>query len=422
MGLLDLDSDTLLSGLLSAGAASGAKGNYLSRVAQGLAAGERFKAGRAEQARQRSQDEMQAEYRQLMMRKMQMEAERDQRGMQEQDSMRNLARQFMIPGTPASAGTPANEMDSGMDVGAVAAKPAGYDFAGYANALSAINPVAGFEMQQKLVKDKPKPITVAEGARVFDPATKTELFSNPKVDKPASVPTSLQEYKAAQDQGYKGSFMDYQTALRKSGATQIGMPRIDIKMGDSVAGQIGPMAKDSRTQAQGAVKMFDAADRIDAALKSGMVSAGPGTTQIQTVKQLIQKVGGGNDEGIRQTRQVIKSLAQMAVEARKQLAGQGQVTESEAAAVAKADAGDINDLTTGELQDLVTLTRRAAHYSAKGHQEILDSMSTNDGTKGGVPFYKVQGMDRLLKYEPTLPQIGGTSNVDSLVDKYRSKK
>lgn len=79
MGLLDLDSDTLLSGLLSAGAASGAKGNYLSRVAQGLAAGERFKAGRAEQARQRSQDEMQAEYRQLMMRKMQMEAERAQR-------------------------------------------------------------------------------------------------------------------------------------------------------------------------------------------------------------------------------------------------------------------------------------------------------------------------------------------------------
>lgn len=79
-GLLDnIDGDTILSGLLSAGAASGAKGPYLARVAAGLAQGERFKQGRAEQARQRSQDEMQAEYKQLMMRKMQMDAERAQR-------------------------------------------------------------------------------------------------------------------------------------------------------------------------------------------------------------------------------------------------------------------------------------------------------------------------------------------------------
>ena len=73
MGLLDLDSDTLLSGLLSAGAASGAKGNYLARVAAGLATGERFKQGRQEQARQRSQDEMQAEWRDLMKKKAMME-------------------------------------------------------------------------------------------------------------------------------------------------------------------------------------------------------------------------------------------------------------------------------------------------------------------------------------------------------------
>ncbi len=418
MGLLDnIDGDTILSGLLSAGAASGAKGPYLARVAAGLAQGERFRQGRAEQARQRSQDEMQAEYKQLQKRKLEMDMAREQRAQQEQDSMRGLAKQFMIPGAPASAGMPANEMDSGMDMGAVAAKPAGYDFAGYANALSAINPQAGFAMQQSLAKDKPKMTVVPPGSTVWNEGTGRAEFTAP-------ARTEAVDYNKPflPDGTPNEAYQKYSLTKAKNGATQIGMPRIDIKMGDSVAGQIGPMAKDSRTQAQGAVKMFDAADRIDAALKSGMVSAGPGTTQIQTVKQLVQKVGGGNDEGIRQTRQVIKSLAQMAVEARKQLAGQGQVTESEAAAVAKADAGDINDLTTGELQDLVTLTRRAAHYSAKGHQEILDSMSTNDGTKGGVPFYKVQGMDRLLKYEPTLPQIGGTSNVDSLVEQYRSKK
>ena len=187
-GLLDnIDGDTILSGLLSAGAASGAKGPYLARVAAGLAQGERFKQGRAEQARQRTQDELQAEYRDLMNKKLKMEASRE-------ESMRGLARQFQIPGAPASAGMPANEMDSGMDMGAVAAKPAGYDFAGYANALSAINPQAGFAMQQSLQKDRPKPIAVAEGGRLFDPETKTEIFSNPKTP---SVPTGQQDYELA---------------------------------------------------------------------------------------------------------------------------------------------------------------------------------------------------------------------------------
>ena len=180
MGLLDnIDGDTILSGLLSAGAASGAKGPYLARVAAGLAQGERFRQGRAEQARQRSQDEMQAEYKQLMLRKKRMDAEREQRGMQEQDSMRSLAKQFQIPGAPASAGMPANEMDSGMDMGAVAAKPAGYDFTGYANALSAINPSAGLAIKALLAKDKPKMTVVAPGSTVWNEGTGKAEFTAP---------------------------------------------------------------------------------------------------------------------------------------------------------------------------------------------------------------------------------------------------
>lgn len=239
--------------------------------------------------------------------------------------------------------------------------------------------------------------------------------------KPESMPSAVREYEYARGQGYKGSFQDFQIEQRKAGATNIGMPKIEVKMGESVAGQIGPMAKDSRIQAQGAVGMFDSADRIQKALDSGKVSAGPFTTQIQTVKQLVQKVGGGNDEGIRQTRQVIKGLAQMSVEARKELQGQGQVTESEAAAVAKAESGDINDLTTGELQDLVTLTKRAAHMRARNHQNIIESMNGSEATKGMVPFYQVQNMDKLLKHSPQLPQIGGGNAVDEALKKYGGK-
>ena len=271
---------------------------------------------------------------------------------------------------------------------------------------------------QSLHKDN-APIKLGKDDRLLDPVTRKVLVD--AMPDPAKMPAAIQEYEYAKQQGYGGTFQQFVTDLKKAGATNIGMPKIEVKMGESVAGQIGPMAKDSRVQAQGAVGMFDSADRIQKALDSGKASAGPFTTQIQTVKQLVQKVSGGNDEGIRQTRQVIKGLAQMAVEARKELQGQGAVTESEGAAVAKAESGDINDLSTGELQDLVTLTKRAAHMRAKSHQSIIDSMAGSDATKGMVPFYQVNNLDKLLKHSPQLPQIGAGNAIDEALKKYGGK-
>ena len=293
-----------------------------------------------------------------------------------------------------------------------------------AETLGSMNPMAfkaaevgllPFDKFMEMSKPKePKYTTLGDRLIRTDGANPTVAFTAPA--KPEPDPPSVKEYKFAVGQGYKGSFEQFQTALKQAGATNIGMPKIDIKMGDSVAGQIGPMAKDSKNQTQGAVQMFDAADRIEKALASNKVLAGPGASTVQTVKQFIQMVGGGNDDAIRQTGQVIKSLAQMSVQARKQLQGQGQVTESEAAAVAKAEAGDINSLTTGELADLVTLTKRAAHYSAKSHQELIDNMNSNNGTRGAASFYRVPGMESLLKHEPKLPQIGGKGDVRSRAD------
>ncbi len=252
-----------------------------------------------------------------------------------------------------------------------------------------------------IINPAPKERTLSPGQVVFQ--GDKQILSVPKE---VSNPAAVQEYEYAKNQGYTGSYLDFQLAQKKAGANNISL-KVDNKIGESLAGQVGPMAKDSRIQTQAAVKMFDSADRLEKALDSNKVTSGPLATQIQTAKQLIQVVGGGNDDSIRQTRQAIKSLAQMAVEARKQLQGQGQVTESEAAAVAKADAGDLNDLTTGELRDLATLTKRAAHYQAKTHTDLLSNLGGKPETQGLVPFYGVQGLEPLLKHAPALPQIGG---------------
>lgn len=285
-----------------------------------------------------------------------------------------------------------------------------FDFTKYQQGLASLDPMAALDLQARL-STKKAPIKVGAGESLVNPDTFAPVYTAPA--KPESLPSAIQEYEYAKRQGYGGTFEQWDTARKRAGATNV-TTKIENKTGESLAGQVGPMMKDSRIQAQGAVRMFDAADRIEKAIASGNVSAGPMTTQIQTVKQLIQKVAGGNDEGVRQTGQAIRSLAQMAVEARKQLQGQGQVTDSEAKAVAKADSGDINDLTIGELADLVALTKRGAHYAAKSHQELLTSMGESPSTSGLAKFYGVQGVEPLLKYSPQLPQIGSGSRPSGL--------
>ena len=141
MGLLDnITEDQLLGGLLGAGAASGAKGNFLSRFAAGIGAGEKFSQGRQEQARQRSQDEMRAEYQKLQMIKAQRDAEREQAAAAQQSTNTNALRSALMPtsGIDALSGgggpTLANEARIGQqqpfDVRQFIAKNPGVDLQG----------------------------------------------------------------------------------------------------------------------------------------------------------------------------------------------------------------------------------------------------------------------------------------------------
>lgn len=192
-------------------------------------------------------------------------------------------------------------------------------------------------------------------------------------------------------QDYAGASITEKT---KSVAPTIS-PKIELKMGESVVGPIGPMLKDSKIAAVGAMKMNDAADRILKAIDTNQVSSGPLTSVTMTVKQFLNPSGGKETENIRQTRQVIRALAESSVEARKELQGQGQVTENEALAVQKAMSGDIDSLTIGELRDIANLNKKMAAFRGRMHKQMLDSLVADENTKKYVPFYSVPGMDVL---------------------------
>jgi hypothetical protein len=392
MGLLDVFNSYEGQqglGLLAAASARSDGAGFGQRLQEGLGAADQWKTRQAKMAQEAQMAEFQ---------KMQMQ-EHMQR-INDANDLRSAATRAFISPERANAMS-MGPMEDGSNVPEV---KSGFNDQQYIQNLQGLGrPMEAMQYQAAIQKQAPKMTVVAPGASLVNELTGKAAYTSPKE---FNKPAEQQGYELAKTQGYPGSFIDYQLALKKAGATSVSM-RVDNKIGESLAGQVGPMAKDSRIQTQAAVKMFDSADRLEKALDSNKVTSGPLATQIQTAKQLIQVVGGGNDDGIRQTRQAIKSLAQMAVEARKQLQGQGQVTESEAAAVAKADAGDLNDLTTGELRDLVTLTKRASYFQAKTHTELLGSLGSKPETQGLVPFYGVQGLDTLLKHSPALPQIGG---------------
>jgi len=224
-------------------------------------------------------------------------------------------------------------------------------------------------------------------------------------DKPEAAPTNVREYEYARGQGYKGTFEQFQLAQKKAGATNVSN-KTEVKMGESLANQVGPMMKDSTSIAEGAVKQIDAANRIVQAVDSNQIFAGPGANVRLKAGQIGQMLGVGGEnsaEKIANTRAAIRGLAELTLQGRQQMKGQGAITESEGALAQKAMSGDIEDLTAAEVKQLAKASDRAARYNYAEHQRKLQVMQANPALSGIAPFY--QGPT--LTEAPAAPAGGG---------------
>lgn len=172
----------------------------------------------------------------------------------------------------------------------------------------------------------------------------------------------------------------------KAGAANVAN-RIENKVGDSIAGQVGPMLKDSKERTTGAINLANSSRMMVDALDRGSAYVGPMANARLKMAQIGQMLGvGGKNEAekINNTRQLIRGLAEGAVEARKELAGQGQVTESEAAAVQKAYSGNIEDLTANEIRLIAGLNIKRERLARQRHQQMMKA------APGQLqPFYQV---------------------------------
>lgn len=188
--------------------------------------------------------------------------------------------------------------------------------------------------------------------------------------------------------------VDAKKAIQKAGATNVNV-KTDVKMGESLGAQVGPMMKDSTSTAEGAVKQVDAAQRIVKAIDGDKAFSGPMSGTRLKVAQVGQMLGvGGKDEAekIANTRSTMRGLAELTLQGRQQMKGQGAITESEGALAERAMSGNIEDLTAAEIKQLAKASERAARFNYGEHQRKLKVMQGNPALQGIAPFYEGPAM------------------------------
>ena len=203
--------------------------------------------------------------------------------------------------------------------------------------------------------------------------------------KSEKAPSTVQEYEYAVKNGFKGSFTDYMA--KKTPGTNI-----TVKTGEGVAAQVGSMLKDANIQAQGANLQIDAADRVIGAVDTGKIIAGPfATPQLKLAQfgQILGVTGKDTAETIANTRQAIRGFAELTLQGRKSMRGEGAITESEGKLAERAFSGDIDSLTPAEIRQIANASKRVAEYSIGEYNRKLDIIGKNADLKDVVEIYRV---------------------------------
>jgi len=220
--------------------------------------------------------------------------------------------------------------------------------------------------------------------RQTDPAKFIEL-TTPKAD---TTPSKVKEYEFAVSQGYKGGFTDF----IRSGTPST---NVSVSMDKGVASQIGPMLKDERIQAQGAASQVDAADRVIQAVDTNKIIAGPTASaqlRLAQVGSVLGITGADTAETIANTRQAIRGFAELTLQGRKSMRGEGSITESEGKLAERAFSGDIDSLTPAEIKQLANASKRSAEFSLGEYNRKLDVLKKDPATAQLAPFYEINRM------------------------------
>ena len=247
---------------------------------------------------------------------------------------------------------------------------------------------SGNQYLQPLVGDLMKPQNLAEGARLVMP----NISGGAPIDLAAGgekKTEAIRGYEMAKSQGFPGSFFDYEQQLKRAGASNV-----SVSMDKGIAAQVGPMMKEGQLQATSAVKGIDAANQVINALDTNKLFTGPLANQKLSIAQLGTTFGGASGDltqKINNTRAAIQGLAEITLQGRQEMHGQGAITESEGKLAERAKSGDIS-LTPGELKQLANAAKRAGEFTYNNYQTKLQIMAKDPATAQMAPYFAVNQM------------------------------
>ncbi len=160
--------------------------------------------------------------------------------------------------------------------------------------------------------------------------------------------------------------------------------------------------------AKSAVQTLNNVAQIEKGLQNVIV--GPGANARIKLSQIGQVLGvNGKDatEQLQNTRNVMQGLARQELAAAGQMKGQGQITESERGILRRAEAGDISELTTPEIQTLLGALKKTSSYRVGIHNQNLERLKKDPNAAGVADYMQLPG-------QPQAPSID-YDEVDKLI-------
>ena len=249
--------------------------------------------------------------------------------------------------------------------------------------------------------------TLAEGANLIriNPLTgKVETIAEGQ-PKEKTTPAEIQGYNLAKAQGYTGSFLDYQTALKKAGVQNTIVNVAGKTFASEFSKGAGEAVNNAFATAQGAVGTLGRIETLKPILEGGKLFSGTlGNSQVAGAR-LADALGiGGKDntERLQNTSLAMQQLAGLELNAAEAMKGQGGITENERGLIKRAAAGDLMNMTAKEVTALLGGLEKTANYKISIHESNLKRLKQNPDLAAVAQYYELP----TVPTTPTLENVG----------------
>ena len=187
-----------------------------------------------------------------------------------------------------------------------------------------------------------------------------------------------------------------QQRQRKAGATSVIMPgqkAFQIALGTAAGKQV----EESQTKASAAQESLATIYDLRPILTAGIYS-GPLSGSQRTVAQFAAKLGiAGKDaaETLKRTASTMQGLAALELASAAAMKGQGVITESERAILARAGGGNIQDFTAPEIQTMLNGLEKIANYRINAHEKNITRLRGHPEGREFADYYSLPQFDRI---------------------------